>query len=101
MPTHFDPSATQIAASKGLQEAEVFDDSTLQYLSALCPAGPYGVNLWIDRVLIVFTDYNSFKTALANCGEVPQADAPKYIDDKWDKYGQPFLELCIQKNTGL
>ncbi|KAF8163089.1 hypothetical protein B0H34DRAFT_694087 [Crassisporium funariophilum] len=70
----------EIMTQENLQAGDVFDDMVLQYLSAICP-----------------TDYHSFKTEMMNGMDV---DEPNVVGDKWNNYGQKFLQLCIEQKKG-
>jgi len=64
-------------------ETEVFDDMVLQYLSAICPS-----------------DYQSFKKEVMNGLDIEEPHSTSIAQQKWDQYGQKFLQLCIEHKTG-
>ncbi|CAA7267981.1 unnamed protein product [Cyclocybe aegerita] len=72
----------QITVDENLEDEDVLDDASLQYLSATCPI-----------------DYNSFKQELINGMDMDGPDAAAIADMKWKQYGQPFLQLCIQHKS--
>ena len=76
-------------------ETEVFDDTVLQYLSAICPDGIYNHsyrNLFKSTVL----DYMSFKKAVMNGLFMDEPRSTNIAQQKWDQYGQKFLQLCVE-----
>jgi hypothetical protein len=76
-------------------ETEVFDDTVLQYLSAICPDGihnPSCHNLFKSTVL----DYMSFKKAVMNGLFMDEPRSTNIAQQKWDQYGQKFLQLCVE-----
>ncbi|KAF8803626.1 hypothetical protein BYT27DRAFT_6732979 [Phlegmacium glaucopus] len=75
---------TNIMAQEQIEdETEVFDDMVLQYLSAICPS-----------------DYRSFKKEVINGLDMDEPYSTDIAQQKWDQYGQKFLQLCIEHKTG-
>lgn len=80
-------------------ETEVFDDPVLQYLSAICPDGMHIYsyhNLFKSTVL----DYMSFKKAVMNGLFMDEPRSTNIAQQKWDQYGQKFLQLCVEHKAG-
>ena len=80
-------------------ETEVFDDTVLQYLSAICPSGTYNHcyhSLFKSTVL----DYRSFRKEVVNGLDMDEPHSTNVAQQKWDQYGQKFLQLCIEHKTG-
>ena len=81
-------------------ETEIFDDTVLQYLSAICPDGMHNhsyCNLFKSAVL----DYMSFKKAVMNGLFMDEPRSTNIAQQKWDKYGQKFLQLCVEHKAGF
>jgi hypothetical protein len=46
-------------------------------------------------------DYNAFKEVLTSCLDPDVPDIEELVQLKWEKYGQKFLQLCINHKTGI
>lgn len=80
-------------------EREVFDDTVLQYLSAICPNGMHNYfyqNLFNSTA----PDYQSFRKEIVNSLDMDETYSIGIAQQKWDQYGQKFLQLCIEHKTG-
>lgn len=76
-------------------ETEVFDDTVLQYLSAICPDGMHNYS-YCDVFKSTVLDYMSFKKAVMNGLFMDEPRSTSIAQQKWDKYGQKFLQLCVE-----
>lgn len=79
-------------------ETEVFDDTVLQYLSAICPDGMHNRS-YPSLVKSIVLDYMSFKKAVMNGLFMDEPYSTNIAQQKWDKYGQKFLQLCVEHKT--
>ena len=80
-------------------ETEVFDDTILQYLSAICPDGMLCTIILITTsqpIQITVLDYMSFKKAVINGLFMDEPRSTNIAQQKWDQYGQKFLQLCVE-----
>jgi hypothetical protein len=80
-------------------ETEVFDDTVLQYLSAICPNGMYN-HSYHKLFRLIVLDYMSFKRAVMNGLFMDEPHSTNIAQQKWDQYGQKFLQLCVEHKKG-
>ena len=88
-----------MAQRKIEDETEVFDDTVLQYLSAICPDGMHNPSYYNVFKSIVL-DYMSFKKAVMNGLFMDEPGSTTIAQHKWDQYGQKFLQLCVEHKAG-
>ena len=79
-------------------ETEVFDDTVLQYLSAICPNGMHD-HSYHNSSKSTILDYMSFKKAVMNGLFMDEPHSTSIAQQKWDQYGQKFLQLCVEHKT--
>jgi hypothetical protein len=83
-------------------EDDIFDDSVLQTLSILCPTGMMASShARLSYPNLFFVDYNAFKEVLTTSLDQDVPDIEELVKLKWEKYGQKFLQLCINHKTGI